>query len=80
MPVSVHANLELLSWNELVSLKLYVECMPPNKLKNQSVLLKNIQLEYQRRKETHACGACNSAKSDNTQAELIAKLKEQKVL
>ena len=52
MPVSVHANLELLSWNELVSLKLYVECMPPNKLKNQSALLKNIQLEYQRRKET----------------------------
>ena len=53
MLVSVHANLELLSWNELVSLKLYVECMPPNKLKNQSALLKNIQLEYQRRKETH---------------------------
>lgn len=54
MPVSVHANLELLSWNELVSLKMYVKGMPPNKLKNWSALLKKIQLEYQRRKETHA--------------------------
>ena len=52
MPVSIHTNLELLSWNEFVSLKLYIEGMPPNKLKNWSALLKEIQLEYQRRKET----------------------------
>ena len=70
MPVSIHTNLELLSWNEFVSLKLYAECMPLNTLKNR----------YQRLKETRVCGACNSAKGAGTQAELTAKPKEQKVL
>ena len=51
MNVSMNTDLQELSWQDFICLKLYAETTPRGVLENRALLLKKIELERQRRIE-----------------------------
>ena len=51
MNVSMNTDLQELSWQDFICLKLYVETAPRGAVENRALLLKKIELERQRRIE-----------------------------
>ena len=51
MNVRMNTDLQDLSWQDFICLKLYTETAPHGAVKNRTLLLKKIELERQRRIE-----------------------------
>lgn len=51
MNVSMNTDIQELSWEDFICLKLYAETAPRGAVKNRALLLKEIEIERQRRKD-----------------------------
>ena len=51
MTIHLHTDLECLSWDELICLKLYLENIPRGKVKNRWLRLQKVGMECRRREK-----------------------------